>query len=383
MSVVNGIITAPVDLVGDVASILGVSTYDVAYLCGNAHGMIRKWARYKPTIPFGPDIIGTLTDDDFADASFGLTPGSSWSGLDALRQSIDSGDFASMCKWTYNPPVPEKNWCRLTDFISADGKTGYYKDATSPFGELGEMTIQIFEDDRTSLVIPASAPLAEADSDEDNVSVRLKDFTGSAHNLCEYYFGIMIVRQGNTGTWFAATTSTPFKSGDDWQINFGHLSPASYAGDWTAYPFLSSAPFAVTSDQVACTLYGIDNPGVKITLTASSTTRGITLVCGYASTSSGNVWYSLSVTNNTTSAIEMRNMFIQVATNSSGSNATRLVSFGTVTIAAHATWSAGETVATTNGSGYYNYCRLGYGSKGNPTYTAWTEMDKGSDDADA
>ena len=44
----NGKITAPVGIDADIAPVLGVGSYDLGYLCSNAHGKINPWARYKP-----------------------------------------------------------------------------------------------------------------------------------------------------------------------------------------------------------------------------------------------------------------------------------------------------------------------------------------------
>lgn len=44
----NGKITAPVGIDADIAPVLGVSSYDLGYLCSNAHGKINKWSKIKP-----------------------------------------------------------------------------------------------------------------------------------------------------------------------------------------------------------------------------------------------------------------------------------------------------------------------------------------------
>ena len=44
----NGKITAPVGIDADIAPVLGVGSYDLGYLCSNAHGKINKWSKYKP-----------------------------------------------------------------------------------------------------------------------------------------------------------------------------------------------------------------------------------------------------------------------------------------------------------------------------------------------
>lgn len=38
----NGKITAPVGIDADIAPVLGVGSYDLGYLCSNAHGKINK-----------------------------------------------------------------------------------------------------------------------------------------------------------------------------------------------------------------------------------------------------------------------------------------------------------------------------------------------------
>ena len=47
MAIVNGVITTPDRLAADLAAALGVTNYNLSYLCGNKHGKTRPWARYK------------------------------------------------------------------------------------------------------------------------------------------------------------------------------------------------------------------------------------------------------------------------------------------------------------------------------------------------
>lgn len=52
----NGKITAPVGIDADIAPVLGVGSYDLGYLCSNAHGKINKWSYIKPKEANTPDF---------------------------------------------------------------------------------------------------------------------------------------------------------------------------------------------------------------------------------------------------------------------------------------------------------------------------------------
>lgn len=52
----NGVITAPVGIDADIAPVLGVGSYDLGYLCSNAHGKINKWSYIKPKEANTPDF---------------------------------------------------------------------------------------------------------------------------------------------------------------------------------------------------------------------------------------------------------------------------------------------------------------------------------------
>lgn len=51
MPIVNNIITAGPRLSADIATALGVSNTNLSYLCGNSHGKINPWCKFKP-VPF-------------------------------------------------------------------------------------------------------------------------------------------------------------------------------------------------------------------------------------------------------------------------------------------------------------------------------------------
>lgn len=140
MSNTNNIIKAPVNLQTDIYAVLGVgktgSYYDVGYICGNGHGKINKWARYKPVIVANKFIID---EDDRKAANHGLTaceiPRSLLSS--AASGSLRNGTLtvtidellAELTEWTYAPPTGGKSApYRMSDFakpLPLQGENGY------------------------------------------------------------------------------------------------------------------------------------------------------------------------------------------------------------------------------------------------------------------
>lgn len=115
MSYSNGKITAPISA-SDPYMVMGVGqyngVYDVGYICGNTHGKIKKYAKYKP--------VKVNTQIDITDTQ---RNGVRWGLTIPLRQMAD---IIKSSPWVYNPPVPGTDWCRLTDFI------GYNHNAIAP-----------------------------------------------------------------------------------------------------------------------------------------------------------------------------------------------------------------------------------------------------------
>lgn len=112
MSNNNGIITAPVSLHADVYTVLGLAKtgtyYDLATVCANAHGRINKWSKHKPVKNNTPQ---ELTDSQMASSNFGFAP----QKIESLAQLGRDG-VAFTNEWTYQPPTPGTDWCRMTDF---------------------------------------------------------------------------------------------------------------------------------------------------------------------------------------------------------------------------------------------------------------------------
>lgn len=114
MSVVNGIITAPI-ADRDPYVCMGVGKhngeYDWTYICSNQHGKTNIWSRWKPVIVNTPQDI---TEQQLKAVAYGL-------------QWYQSGDSLTY-SIRYLPPVGGVDFQRITDFI------GYNHTITSGLG---------------------------------------------------------------------------------------------------------------------------------------------------------------------------------------------------------------------------------------------------------
>ena len=109
MSNENGKITAPVSLAADVYQVLGVTPtdglYDVGYICGNSHGCINLFSRYKPVRYPKMEV---LTDTEF---------GYIRHGVDFKQGNADGWKDIAGQVWEYQAPRGGSNEpFRLTDF---------------------------------------------------------------------------------------------------------------------------------------------------------------------------------------------------------------------------------------------------------------------------
>lgn len=115
MSNANGIITAPVSLHGDVASVLGLGTYDLATLCTS--DKINVWAKYKPV---KVNCIPELTERQRYEVDYGIDV--------AYAMSLDIASLFTKAEeepsWRYIKP---EGYYRLTDF------EGYNHNAKEPY----------------------------------------------------------------------------------------------------------------------------------------------------------------------------------------------------------------------------------------------------------
>lgn len=134
MSHTSTTISAPVSAVADVQAVLGLSststTGKLSYLCGNTHGKINKWAKYKPVIlnNVAPNrsIGWWRASDGYCGFKIGTTSQWYYSSAKALATAFDANGGDGL--WKYMPPTGgESAPYRLGDF------DGYYHKANPPF----------------------------------------------------------------------------------------------------------------------------------------------------------------------------------------------------------------------------------------------------------
>lgn len=113
----NGIITSPVNLKSDIATVLGTSDTNLSSLCTNDN--INKWARYKPV---RYDSVSALTEEQRRFASYGFDI--DYSADIYIPNLFDKAQENP--EWVYLRPQAG-NWFRTLDF------NGYNHNAVVPF----------------------------------------------------------------------------------------------------------------------------------------------------------------------------------------------------------------------------------------------------------
>lgn len=130
----NGKITAPVNT-DDVSAVLGVGSHDVATLCSDDNGKVKKinkWSKYKPVIINSPmQTHLTATADQWYKGDDGKCGFSIPIGAPGANGPTVANLYKSNA-WEYNPPSPyiydstgkiiggRGDFCRLEDFIGYD-----------------------------------------------------------------------------------------------------------------------------------------------------------------------------------------------------------------------------------------------------------------------
>ena len=246
----NGIISAPVGLQPDVYGVLGLvktgTFYDIGEANGNGHGRINPWAKYKPERINTP---AEITLDQRKDNNCGLTPYlvSTLSGLaDAYEQHPED-----MHGWTYSPPRPGTDWCRLTDW------DGYNHNARPQYDKL-------YGPDNVALDMQTfmfTCMYAEPSTREDMVNF------ADLEDMGELYLGMYI-----TGT------RTQFATAEEPNVGGVQFSTTGFVqGSYQAYPFLSSVKLVQGEALQAGRFYTVPGIGpVEFTVSNTSVNIGIT-----------------------------------------------------------------------------------------------------------
>lgn len=267
MSIVSGTkLVAPIGL-QEVYSLLGVSKtgtyYDTGWVCGNSHGKINPWAKYKPTIYGSPD--GGSNWWKATSGNCGLAPYlvSALSNLpDAYEEHPDS-----MHGWVYQSPVPGRNWCRLADF------DGYNHNAKPPYtGFTGASRVGL---DQATFSFSCMYAVPESTTD----AVHFEDM-----NFPSVYFGVYLSGEMSKFA-TAATQSAP-------TVQF--KTTGFRRGSYTAYPFLSTVVLEQDKPLQAGSFYTV--PGIDpISFTMVSSNTVITITAREAAVGTSISW-SVSVT---------------------------------------------------------------------------------------
>lgn len=138
MSIVNGIITAPI-ADRDPYVCMGVGKYngwyDWGYICSNQHGKINKWAKYKPV---RYDKVGELTERERANVNFGIDMNISSAGDSYLNNIKDGYKYGT---WTYLPPRGGAEAYRITDFIGYSAQAVPFVRTGMPKGYIKEINL--------------------------------------------------------------------------------------------------------------------------------------------------------------------------------------------------------------------------------------------------
>lgn len=143
MSIVNGIITAPVTL-EDVRSVLNEDSNDIATLCKSNN--INMWSKYKPVNLRKKFVTDTLNSDG---KSWTAPSGKLgwWLGNNTVNDAAlviplvtsKSNFDNNKAKWTYNKPYGgDSSPYRLSDFA------GYWDDAQAPISPAYPVTNEFF-----------------------------------------------------------------------------------------------------------------------------------------------------------------------------------------------------------------------------------------------
>lgn len=258
------IISAPVGLVADIATALGVGSGDLGYLCSNQHGKTNKWSRFKPICRSGLDLH-LLNDYE--------NGGTLYQGVDQLCglnipytkliKTASSADkyFNGEMKWGYNAPEPNATHpARALDF------DGYYSAAIAPIDASTIATDVWLENNRFTLGLDIATTgtkynLGLADID-------FQQIFENASNITEWYPGLLFRKAGGAQC-FAITSEDTL--GDSATITFENEA-TDFPGTWKVVPFLTETPInTLTGDEIDQYYIGLDVDPFELTIHKSGT----------------------------------------------------------------------------------------------------------------
>lgn len=138
----NGVVVfAPLNT-DDLVTVLGCNSHDVATLCSYTN--INKFALYKP-FRCNPDHPYEVTTAERKAQTYGISLGYIASATSAAVNLVANLQtvMPTTPKWTYLPPRPGTDWCRMTDFINENSPTGpgYNRNAKPPMSGFRDITL--------------------------------------------------------------------------------------------------------------------------------------------------------------------------------------------------------------------------------------------------
>lgn len=313
-------ISRPVSLEA-VYRVLGVAQaggrYDLAHICGNSHGKINMWAKYKP------ERINTplpVNDGQRQFNNFGLRPRESYG---SVQQAIDAIKAGALPGWAYEAPRPGTDFSRLSDF------DGYKADANSPFGVLrSPVIISLPKTGGMTLTIPVLVPFIGEGV------ISMDEFSMGADAYKDWYPGAVMYNARRT---FVATRAQTFaQTGDsaaDWSIDLG-TATQSDDGDYTAALIISSKAIqpGVWPQNPKIVFVG-DTADVVIKPFTDTATRSMSVrATRVKSGSDVSVRATVTFYNETGSAAVFSGVYVRMAKDDTGTGQTAVQALGDVTV---------------------------------------------------
>ena len=265
MPISSGKIVAPVSI-DDVRTALGVSSYDLGYLCKNTHGKTNMWAKYKPVIYPSENI--NLTNSNWWKSSNGNC-GIDISGAQAgtYKDIVSKMTSDGSNGYKYSPPQGGSNApFRLLDF------EGYMPEAMTP---IHSFTVPKQVDNLSGSTFFAT--VAYNPSSSMGGSLSLSDigglvWQGVAYTLGDMYFGVYMVQKGGTRSQRLTADSPGIMLV---QVPVVGLPVNTY----NVYPFLSTVKLGILDADKAAGYFTLPNTKVA-EIQVVSTTYNIIINAG-------------------------------------------------------------------------------------------------------
>ena len=214
----GGVITAPISINADIATVLGSSSYDLGTLCKS--NAIKMWALYKPVkhTKIG-ELIGTETRGYNGQCGMVL-PYCKGSSLAAMAKNLWQNN--SSLAWSYEKPSGGGYPYRALDF------NGYDHNSVTPF--INKLPTSLFPTDAGSNSVVTLGFSKSAYNRTRNFTPDVMAIEGSE---CEdWYPGILVLNSSGIIEGLVTTRETMY----DYKGNIG-----------TAYDYVNIAPSALKS----------------------------------------------------------------------------------------------------------------------------------------